>query len=316
MIRTHPSTTRGEPTMHKLLLLALLCCGNAAAQQTVTTEFDGAEAPPGSRDFAWSGATWQGGRIRTEGVPGLFASGAFFYEPGADGAEVRFAQPVQELRFFYAHGFGVPAGVATAFAADGSVLGSVSSGKAGVRGAPENFVAFDTTQPVARVRFEGGVVDSASWKAEPQEAVPFSTDVNGAWVNTTHAPFLEGQGILMDYLPQEGSLFLAWFTFAPAQAGAKLGDPQQRWLTAQGDVDGSTASLSLASTSGGVFNRPPNAATEAVGTMTVTLTACDRATVEFAIPGEELSGTFEIARARSLVSDAYPCGSLARGAAR
>ena len=312
MSLAQPSTLLGGRPMQKLFFLAMLCCGGAAAQQVVTTEFDGAEAPPGSRDFAWSGATWEGGRIRTEGVPGLFASGAFFYEPGPQGAEVRFARPVQELRFFYAHGFGVPEGTATAYAADGSLLASVASGKAGVRGAPGNFVAFETAQPVARVRFEGGVVDSVSWKAEVTDAVPFSTDVNGAWVNTTHAPFLDGQGILMDYLPHNGSLFLAWFTFAPPQAGAKLGDPQQRWLTAQGAVDGSTAGMVLATSSGGVFNRPPNATTEVVGTLTVTLTACDRATVEYEIPAEELSGTFEIARARGLVSDAYPCGGVAR----
>lgn len=289
--------------------LACLASHDSTAQPAPQLAFDGAEAPPGTRAFAARGSRWQGGRIRTEGAPALSASGAFFYEPGPGGAEARFDVPVTGLRFYYVHGFGVAEGTARAYAADGTELASTTSRAATLRAAPEGFTGFGTDQPVARVRFEGGVVDSVSWTAAPAATPTLDTGVNGAWLNTTQSPYLGGQGLLLEYLPGQDALFLAWFTFADAQADSAA----QRWLVAQGPVAGGVATMTLATAEGGLFNAPPNVPTTPVGTMTLTLTACDRALVEYAIPGEASSGSFEITRARTVLTGDPPCGdSLAR----
>lgn len=295
---------------HRRRLLALLVgaslCPAAHAQVRTQVDFDGSEAPAGARSFGYAGSTWDGGRIETEGAPGLFASGAFFYAPQPDGAQVRFASPVGEMRFYYVHGFGVAPGTATAFDADGTVLATATSSPAGVKGAASGFTGFEGVEGIARVSFSGGAIDSVSWATSESTAAVTPADMAGAWVNTTHAPLLDGQGMLLEYLPDSGTLFLAWFTFADAPAPAA-----QRWLVAQGPVDGEVASLQLFAASGGSFNRPPNATQAAIGTMTISFQTCNRASVSFSIPAEELSGTFEITRARSLVSDAYACGSVA-----
>ena len=126
-----------------------------------------------------------------------------------------------------------------------------------------------------------------------------STALNGAWVNTSFTPFLDGQGMLLEYLPENGTLFAAWFTYEGTQ---------QRWLTAQGPVTGDTAQLEIFETSGGVFNAPSTVQRTKIGTLTLKFTACDTGTATFAIPAEGKTGTFATRRLRSLIAGDGSCG--------
>lgn len=300
--RTHSSKCRppGQAgLLIGLVISGLALIGPAAAQQRVTVSFDGAEAPPRSARFEFLGSRWTGGRIEADGLPGLNASGAFSYV--SDGsAEVTFAQPVRALRFFYVHGFGKLQGRATAYHADGHPLGSVDSVRASFHGAPQAFVGFDTDAPVARVVFDGGIIDSFSYE-RADAGLTVDTSFNGAWVNSSHAPFVDGQGMLLEYIPETESLFVAWFIYDD--------DGGQRWLTAQGPMTGASAALEIITTSGGRLNRPEPVERGSIGMMHLSFTDCDQATVQVELPGVVgADATFEITRLRRLATS-YRCGS-------
>jgi beta-glucanase (GH16 family) len=123
--------------------------------------------------------------------------------------------------------------------------------------------------------------------------------LNDAWFN----PATNGQGFLLSVFPVAKLMFLAWFTYdteRPAgDTQTTLGDPGHRWLTAQGPYDGNTASLTIYSTEGGVFDSPEPVATtdpEGVGLMTVEFSDCRQGviTYEFSSPG--ISGEIPIQR--------------------
>jgi hypothetical protein len=275
-------------------LASMLTSSPVAALQRVTVAFDGAEAPPRSEQFEFMGSSWRGGRIESEGLPGLNASGGFFYVP-REAAEVEFAEPVRQVRFFYVHGFGHAPGRASAHAVDGRMLGSIDSVHATFHAAPQGFVRFDVDEPITRVTFDGGVVDSFSY-SRVDAGMAIDATFNGAWVNTSHAPFVDGQGMLIEYVPEVESLFVAWFVYDD--------DGGHRWLTAQGPVSGSSAELEIISTQGGRISRPDQVARTLIGTMSVSFTACDRAQVQVDMSGVVgADASFEITRLRRLVTD-------------
>jgi hypothetical protein len=262
-------------------------------------DFDGADAPTAARNFRFDGSHWRGGRVATEAAPGLFASGAFHYAVPDSGASVQFAPPVRDLSFFFVHGFGYAPGTATAYDASGQVLATAQSRRAGVFADAGNYVRPASASPVARVEFTGGVVDDVSWQGQATGTFPIDTGVNGAWVNTSHDPALDGHGLLFEVYPEADVLFVAWFTFDPG--APSTGDDGQRWLTAQGTVDGGTAMLDIIDTTGGRFDRPDPVTREVIGSLRVELTACDRGTVHYDMPERGLQGTFEITRQRSVL---------------
>ena len=117
--------------------------------------------------------------------------------------------------------------------------------------------------------------------------------VNGAWVNVNTL----GQGLLMDVYPDINLLFAAWFTWdtTPADAGAaaEIGDPNQRWLTAQGGFEGDTATLVVYLSRGGLFDDPAPVENEPAGTMTIQFLKCDEALVTYNLDGGQ-SGSFTV----------------------
>jgi hypothetical protein len=284
------------------MLSGLLFAGSASAQQRAV-HFDGADAPPAATAFEVAGARWSGGKVETEGVPGLFGAGSFHYEVQPGGAQVAFEPPARELRFFFVHGFGVVPGSARAYDAAGALLGSADSRKATTLGASDAFVSFDTTMPIARVAFDGGAVDSVSWKTQTQAAgaLQLGTQINGSWLNTSPVPYLGGQGLMLEYLPETQRVFVAWFTYGGGT------EPAQRWLVAEGPSTVDGAELQLFDTRGGRFNEASAVQQTPIGTLRLRFTACDTATAEFAIPGEQRSGSFQIRRARSLLTG-FSCG--------
>ena len=126
----------------------------------------------------------------------------------------------------------------------------------------------------------------------PSDTFLITEGVNGAWYNTE----TPGQGILMEAYPDIPLLFAAWFTWdttPPANGDtAVIGDPNHRWLTAQGDYQGDTATMPVSVTRGGIFDDPrPVSAAETVGTMTIQFLQCNAAQVDYEVDGTRGSFT-------------------------
>ncbi len=122
--------------------------------------------------------------------------------------------------------------------------------------------------------------------------------LNDAWYN----PDTHGQGFFIVVWDDIGTIFLSWFTFdtqrPPDGAGAMLGEPGHRWLTAQGPYHGDTAALDLYVSSGGVFDSPTPAVNPAqsIGVMTVVWSGCNEGLVTYAMPTLGLAGEIPIER--------------------
>ena len=123
--------------------------------------------------------------------------------------------------------------------------------------------------------------------------------INDAWYN----PATNGQGFLTTVFPETGVMFLAWFTFdserPPEDATAVIGEPGQRWFTAQGTYQGDMANLTIFSSEGGVFDsaEPPVVTGQAgIGTMTVEFADCREGLITYEIPEQGLSGQIPIQR--------------------
>ena len=124
--------------------------------------------------------------------------------------------------------------------------------------------------------------------------------LNDAWYN----PITDGQGFFITVFPDLGAVSLAWFTYDtefPAEdATANLGDPGHRWLTAVGPIVGNQAIMEIEMTSGGLFDTntlidrtdPPGSD----GTIRLTFTSCNSATVEYDIPSINKQGVVPIRR--------------------
>lgn len=78
--------------------------------------------------------------------------------------------------------------------------------------------------------------------------------LNDAW----YYPETDGQGFVVTVFPGIKKVFLVWFTYDaefPAEdVSALLGNPGQRWLTAQGGFSGSLADLEVYSLANGLFD--------------------------------------------------------------
>lgn len=110
----------------------------------------------------------------------------------------------------------------------------------------------------------------------------FDARSSGTWYD----PATSGQGLQLTIMPPAsgfaGEVFGGWFTFDPASAA---NDPQHlQWFTLQGDLSNAAngrVTLAIAETLGGSLDGRPTADTRALGSATLTFTACDRATLDF-----------------------------------
>jgi hypothetical protein len=114
--------------------------------------------------------------------------------------------------------------------------------------------------------------------------------ITGAWFD----PGTAGQGFLIDIEPDSEFMFIAWFTYE--QASSKVGAPEHRWLTAQGNYSGGTGNLDLFNTTGGQFDDPQMTTTVSAGTLTVTFTDCSNGTIDYDLPGDGVEGSISIVR--------------------
>jgi hypothetical protein len=131
-------------------------------------------------------------------------------------------------------------------------------------------------------------------------AVPYPTDadfaLSGNWFNSATS----GQGLTIEVNPISGTLFAAWYTYAPAAAAD--GAAGQRWYTAQAPFAPGSRSIAVTiyETSGGQFNSAtPPAQTVAVGSGTLAFQSCSAATFRYAFTSGSssgLSGTIDLSR--------------------
>lgn len=121
--------------------------------------------------------------------------------------------------------------------------------------------------------------------------------ITGLW----HAPYTNGQGVSIDWLPESRTLFAAWFTYT---ANRDVNDPAQlRWYTLQanGIAAGTTElELPVLQTSGGVFDDGPAVSPRIVGRARLRFTDCDSASLSYEIDGSATTtssaGTISLSR--------------------
>ena len=121
------------------------------------------------------------------------------------------------------------------------------------------------------------------------EAVDINAGMDGAWFD----PDTSGQGYFIDAYPDpEGGnfIFVSWFTYGDATASG------QRWLTAQGGFEGSTAEIDVFETTGGSFDDPEPVSTTKVGTMSLDFTDCSNAQLTYSLPADSAEGDIAITR--------------------
>ena len=109
---------------------------------------------------------------------------------------------------------------------------------------------------------------------------------SGAWFN----PDTSGQGQFIDVVPEEQFMFISWFTFGDETASG------QRWLTAQGGIEGSIAEIDVFETTGGSFDDPEPVNTTKVGTMSLDFTDCSNAQLTYSLPADPAEGDIAITR--------------------
>jgi photosystem II stability/assembly factor-like uncharacterized protein len=133
--------------------------------------------------------------------------------------------------------------------------------------------------------------------------------LNGSWYD----PGTDGQGFFIDVFPTSSVMFAAWFTYdtehPDASVTANLGDPSQRWITAQGAFADNLAVLDVYVSGGGLFDTyPPVPTREKDGTLTIEFSDCNTGTVTYDIPSIGRQDVIPIER---IVLDNVPlCNSL------
>jgi acyl-CoA thioesterase-1 len=113
---------------------------------------------------------------------------------------------------------------------------------------------------------------------------------DGAWFDEETA----GQGFLIDAHPDpdgDDFIFVAWFTYGENTASG------QRWLTAQGPLEGTKADLVVYETTGGSFDEPITDDIQQVGSMTIDFTDCNNALLVYSLTDEAVEGAIDIKRA-------------------
>ncbi|MGJ8663539.1 MAG: M28 family metallopeptidase, partial [Marinicella sp.] len=106
-----------------------------------------------------------------------------------------------------------------------------------------------------------------------QAAVNINAGLSGTW----HNNLIPGQGLFLDVIPANKTLFAGWFTYLPDSQA----ENNQYWLTLQGPYSGSVADLSIFKTTEGQFNDISEIQTIQVGIATLIFDSCTAARFNF-----------------------------------
>ena len=148
--------------------------------------------------------------------------------------------------------------------------------------------------------FDANNANNARADLSPIDITPFqfNAGMNDAWVN----PATPRQGFFITVYPDIEKLFLGWFTYdleRPADTvTAILGEPGHRWLTAFGSYSGTSATLDIELTEGGLFDSavPAPVQSPSYGTIQLNVANCNLAYLEYSIPSLGLSGFIPVQR--------------------
>jgi hypothetical protein len=125
---------------------------------------------------------------------------------------------------------------------------------------------------------------------DPEETITRNDAWDGAWYNADTS----GQGFLIDsksHSEGDDFIFVAWFTYGDTNASG------QRWLTAQGPLNGNQAEITVYEITGGSFDDPtPVNPPEAIGSMNIEFTSCNAAQLSYELTDEGMSGSMDIIR--------------------
>lgn len=136
---------------------------------------------------------------------------------------------------------------------------------------------YDQIEPMLRSKVSVGI------------SPPINAGHAGAWFNSQTS----GQGQLIDIEPESRFMFLAWFTYTPADSDHPF---EQHWYTAEGHYLGNEAELVVYETLGGKFDDPQAVSTEAVGSALLSFSDCGLGRMDYAIDTLGLSGSFPLQR--------------------
>lgn len=145
--------------------------------------------------------------------------------------------------------------------------------------------------------------DSSSTAVTVEEPPPVTVLINAGMTDAWLDPVTAGQGFFIIVWEEIEFIFLSWFTFdterPPEDATAIFGEPGHRWVTAQGNYEGDTATLDVFLTTGGVLDSAePESVTDPdpYGTITIKWTSCTAGTLTYDIPSLGLMGEIPIER--------------------
>ncbi len=130
----------------------------------------------------------------------------------------------------------------------------------------------------------------------PAAANRFQYGMTGTWYN----PATDGQGMLLEYYPQEQLLLAGWYTYDFTDTSPQGAQPPL-WMTALGPVNGNTATLQVTLTRGGGFVAPTPVTSTNIGTLTINASDCTHVTASYSltINGQLRTGQFPMQRLTS-----------------
>ncbi|MEO8802655.1 MAG: hypothetical protein ABI304_04545, partial [Rudaea sp.] len=121
----------------------------------------------------------------------------------------------------------------------------------------------------------------------------FDARQSGSWYD----PATSGQGMEISIIPRSndfnGFVFIAWFTYDPANRGD---DPaQQHWFTLSNDLSTATngsVTLPILRTIGGALDEKATGNTVQIGHAVLTMRGCDRATLQYQFDQTAITHSF------------------------
>lgn len=111
---------------------------------------------------------------------------------------------------------------------------------------------------------------------------------SGAWYD----PQTSGQGLLIDVIPTQSTLFAAWYTYAPQTEG-QTGNASRRWFTLQASYTPGNLNLKqvpIYAVTGGRFDASMRTTSLQVGTADISFSSCSAMTLQYQFTQGEFAG--------------------------
>ena len=158
-----------------------------------------------------------------------------------------------------------------------------------------------------RSRFTGGGLHPNVLRAIDldlgQPPLPINVGLRGSW----YSPLTPGQGILIDLVDGQSTMFAAWYSFIAANDQADPSGNDQRWYSLQGEYSANRAVLTIYDNSGGRFDAADPVTTTAIGQFELDFADCTHALAHYRFTDPERSGAISMVR----LSPDVLCSSLA-----